>query len=97
MTTVAELNTLAPRECLVALWDADATEVLSAIDSLNPVPMDGKDFLSHCTPCGGDMCGLLLSGIRALYPTVWEAIPDNMGKHAFYAVGTVLELLNIIF
>ena len=97
MKTVAELNTLAPRECLVALWDTDATAVLSAIDSLDPTPMNGNDFLTHCTPCGGDWCGLLLSGIRALYPTVWDAIPDDMGKHAFYAIGTVLELLNITF
>lgn len=97
MTTLAELNTLASKECLIELWGDNAHTVLNVIDTTNAPTISGNEFLDHCTPCGGDMCGLLLSGIRALYPTVWEAIPDDMGKHAFYALGTILELLNITF
>ena len=97
MKTLLELNTLASRECLAELWGTDATKVLSVIDSLDTTPMSGNDFLNHCTPCGGNWCALLLSGIKALYPTVWEAIPDDMGNHAFHAIGTVLELLKITF
>lgn len=97
MTTLAELNTLAAKDCLVNLWGDDAATVFSAIDALTTTPMDGKDFLTHCTACGGNWCALLLSGIKELYPTVWDAIPDEMGDHAFYAIGTVLELLNITF
>ena len=97
MKTLAELNALASRECLVELWGEDATKVLATIDSTTIVPMHGKDFLSHCTTYGGDWCALLLSGIKALYPAVWDAIPEDMGKHSFYALGSVLELLNIVF
>lgn len=97
MIKVAQLNTLAPQECLVALWGDEAHKVLNTIDTTNAPIMSGNDFLSHCTACGGNWCAMLLTGIKALYPEVYDAIPDDMGKHAFYAIGTVLELLNIIF
>ena len=97
MITVAQLNTLTPTECLVALWGDDGHTVLNAINTTNAPTMSGNDFLDNCTTCGGNWCALLLTGIKALYPTVYEAIPDDMGKHAFYAIGTVLELLNINF
>lgn len=97
MIKVAELNTLAPRECISALWGDSAPEVLEVIDTTNAPTMSGNEFLNHCTPCGGNWCALLLTGIKALYPEVYETIPDDMGKHAFYALGTVLELLNINF
>ena len=42
-----------------------------------------KSFLEHCTPCGGNWGGMILSGIRELWPNVWDAIPDDMGCFAF--------------
>ena len=95
--TVAELNTLAPTECLVALWGDNADAVINAILTTNAPTMDGKDFLTHCTACGGNWGAMLLTGIKELYPAVYDAIPDDMGKHSYYAICTVLELLNIIF
>ena len=95
MMTLAELNTLAARECLIDIWGDNATAVLAAIDTVDAVPMSSDEFLNHCTSRGGTQCALLLSGIEELYPAVWEAIPDNMGEYALHALSTVLELLQI--
>lgn len=92
--TVAELNTLTPEDALATLWGND---ILNAIHTTNAPTMTGDDFLSNCTTCGGDWGAMFLTGIKALYPTVYDAIPDDMGKHSFYAICTVLELLNIKF
>ena len=97
MVSLAELNKLAAQDCLIELWQDDAQTVINAIDSVDTPTMVGKDFLTHCTCCGGDWTAMLLTGIKALYPTVYDAIPDDMGKHSFYAIGTVLELLKIYF
>lgn len=93
--TIAELNTLPAREYLQAVWGEHATGVLSAIDSVETTPMSTRYFLDHCTACGGNWGGMLLTGIRELYPTVWEAIPDDMGTFAWNAICTVCELLDI--
>lgn len=52
-----------------------------------------KDFLDLCTACGGNWGGMLLSGVRRLYPDVWDAIPEDMGVHAW---GTICSLLIIL-
>lgn len=95
--TIGELNKLAAKDCLIELWGDNAQAVFTAIDSANAAAMDGKDFLTHCTACGGNWGAMLLTGIKELYPEVYDAIPDDMGKHSFYAIGTVLELLKIYF
>lgn len=97
MTTIAELNKLASVDCLIELWGDNAHTVIDAIHATNAPTMTGDDFLNHCTTCGGDWGAMFLTGIKALYPTVYDAIPDDMGKHSFYAICTVLELLNIKF
>lgn len=93
--TIKELNDLAPREYLSALWGDNATNVLTAIDAADKTPMDMKEFLNHCTACGGNWGGMLLTGIKALYPDVYDAIPDDMGTFAWNAICTVCELLEI--
>lgn len=55
--------------------------------------MSFKDFLDQCTACGGNWGGMLLSGVRRLYPDVWDAIPEDMGVHAW---GTICSLLIIL-
>lgn len=80
---------------LVENWGDSGKRVIEAAAAA--VPFDGsfKDFLSHCTPCGGNWGGMLLSGIRKLYPKVYLAIPDDMGVHAFYCICSVLLLCNV--
>ena len=90
--TIGELNKLSDRECIVALWGNDVLEV---IDSQTTTPMTMKQFLTHCTACGGNWGGMLLTGIQELYPAVYDAIPDNMGHFAWLAICTTTRLLNI--
>lgn len=93
--TYDELATLPGREYLKAVWENDGIKVLEAIDSVTTTPMTMKEFLNHCTLCGGNWGGMLLSGINKLYPTVWAAIPDDMGVFAWNAICTVCTLLDI--
>ena len=36
-----------------------------------------KDFLSHCEARGGDWTGMIGSGIKALWPDDYAALPDT--------------------
>lgn len=89
-----ELADLSASDTLVACWKERGIAIVEYIDTLNDFrikPM--KDFLAHCTPCGGDWGAMLLTGIKELYPTIWELIPDNMGVDAFVILSDLLELL----
>ena len=90
-----DLNTLSERDFLAAVWKDDGAKVLAEIDATTTTPMTIKEFLDHCTLCGGNWGGMLLTGIRKLYPAVWEAIPDDMGIYAWNAICTVCTLLDI--
>lgn len=83
------------REFIVKMWKGDGENVLKAIDGQDTKPMPFTDFLSHCTACGGNIGGMLLLGIKELYPGVYDAIPDKMGRKAFECICTVLELLQV--
>lgn len=80
------------REYLASLWGSD---ILAIIDKQETTPMTMNDFLDHCTACGGNWGGMLLTGIHELWPEVWEAIPDNMGVFAWNGICTTLALLNV--
>ena len=89
------LDQLTGEEFIVANWKEDGLKVLEIIAQQNTTPMTQKEFLNHCTACGGDWGAMLLTGIKALYPVVYDAIPDNMGHFAFRCICEVLELLQI--
>ena len=82
-------------EFIVAVWREDGIKVLDAIATQHTIPMDMGQFMFHCTTCGGDWNTMLLSGIEALYPEVYEAIPDDMGHFAWRCICSMLELLDI--
>jgi hypothetical protein len=90
--TIAELKALTDREFLAYNW---GDNILTVIDRQNTVQMTMKEFLSHCTACGGNWGGMLLTGIKKLYPAVWEAIPDNMGSFAWACLCNTLKLLGV--
>ena len=90
-----DLTNLTDREYLEAVWGEDGTKVLAEIDAITTTPMTAKEFLEHCTACGGNWGGMLLTGIRELYPNVWNAIPDDMGIYAWNAICSLCTLLNI--
>ena len=80
---------------IIKHWSEQGKLVISACDNANAQPMTIKKFLDHCFCCGGDWGAMLLTGIKALYPEVYDAIPDNMGSLAWACLSATLELLNI--
>ena len=86
------IEQLSARDFVAECWGAD---VLAVIDHQHTTPMTQSDFLDHCYACGGDWGAMLLTGIKALYPEVYDAIPDNMGHFAFRCICETLELLQV--
>ena len=91
----AEIRDLTPAETLCALWGVDGYAIVKYVDTIDAPAMTYDEFIRHCTACGGNWGGMLLTGIRELYPTIWEMIPDNMGIFAWTAICETLALLNI--
>ena len=90
--TISELKDMSSREFLSAMW---GDEILSVIDATVKIPMPCKEFLTHCTACGGNWGAMLLTGINELYPDVYNAIPDDMGTFAWRCICEVMVLLDI--
>lgn len=95
--TIDELTKLTPDEYVVACWHEAGLAIVNLIDEKysNNTFMEFDDFLNHCVACGGNWGGMLLSGIKELFPDVWELIPDDMGMFAFSVICDTLRLLNI--
>ena len=89
------IEELSGDEVIAALWKDAGVEVLRVIERQDTIPMPMAEFLNHCVACGGNWGGMLLSGVRELYPEVYAAIPDDMGHFAFRCICEVLELLQI--
>lgn len=90
--TISELKNLSDRDFISALWGND---ILTVIDRQTKVNMTCDEFLTHCTACGGNWGGMLLTGLKELFPEVWDAIPDEMGMFAWQCICTTLFLLGI--
>ena len=73
------------------------TEIITTACLTNKTIMTFKEFLTHCTACGGNWGGMLLTGIHELYPEVWDAIPNNMGWNPFSTICALLILLGVDF
>lgn len=89
---VQELSALSERDFIAHIW---GNTVLTVIDSQTTNPMTMEEFLNHCTACGGNWGGMLLTGLKELYPEVYNAIPDDMGMFAWRGICDTLALLNI--
>lgn len=82
------------KDFLIDCWGANAISVIqTAKTEQQEISFD--EFLKSCYACGGDWGQLLLTGIRALFPETYEAIPDNMGLYAFAALCNVLTLCGV--
>lgn len=69
--------------------------VLAMTCLVKKTPMTFGQFLDHCTVCGGNWSGMLLTGIRRLWPEVWDVIPDNMGRNSYITLCNLLILLGV--
>ena len=90
--TIEQIETMSASEFVGMYW---GNNVLEAIQKQNTTPMSMEEFLNHCTACGGNWGAMLLTGIKALYPDVYDAIPDDMGHFAWRCICETLELLQI--
>ena len=91
--TAAELRDMPDRDFISVIW---GEAVIQAVDAQDTTPMTIQDFLSHCTACGGNWGGMLLTGMRELFPAVYDAIPDNMGVFAWNGICATLNLLGVV-
>ena len=80
---------------IVRYWGEAGEQVINACKSCTTAHMSFDEFLTHCTACGGNWGGMLLTGVRELYPDVWDSIPDDMGCFAWHCILSVLELLGV--
>lgn len=80
---------------LVDQWGKQGERVIEECAKVHPFNNGSGTFLNHCTTCGGNWGGMLLTGLKKLYPTVWEAIPDDMGCFAWHCLCSVLILCGV--
>ena len=73
-------------------WNEDVITECAKYESLN---MDFEEFLNHCTACGGNWTGMLLSGLKVLRPSIWDIIPDNMGIQPWDCICSTLILCGV--
>lgn len=97
--TAREINILLEENnfsgVILGMWGEQGMAVLEEIKESEPFTDGLNAFWSHCTMCGGNWGGMILSGIQELYPNVYKEIPENMGCFAFTGLTCVLNLLGI--
>lgn len=82
-------------EAIMTVKEAWGDDILAIAALTNKRKMTFDEFLTHCTPCGGNWGGMLLTGIKKLYPEVWDIIPENMGINAWNTICNLLILLGV--
>lgn len=83
------------QNCLVENWGEDGKAVIVACLHEKPFNDTFTKFLKYCTACGGNWGGMILTGIRDLYPRVYDAIPNDMGMFAMTCICNTLVLLGV--
>lgn len=96
MTNLELYNTIEEaKRTLVENWGDQGKEVVALCFKARKFDGDTKAWLKFCAACGGNWGGMFLSGVRSLYPEVWDAIPEDMGVFAFGNILNVLILLGV--
>lgn len=83
------------QDTLTKCWEESGEKVIAECAKVNPFNGTSSEFLKHCTACGGNWGGMLLTGVRELWPEVWNAIPDDMGCFAWACICSVLVLCGV--
>ena len=87
------------KNSIIESWGDNGIAVIAASEKENKA-MTFDEFLKSCTACGGNWGGLLLSGIKELFPETYEAIPEHMassGEKAFALLIDTLMLCGVQF
>lgn len=84
------------QEKLVQHWGEDGKRVIEKCHKVNPYNKLFEVFIrEECSCCGGDWGAMILTGIRRLYPDVYDAIPNHMGMYAFILLCYICLLCGI--
>jgi hypothetical protein len=83
------------QDILVEYWGNDGEKVIEECARTNPFKGSVETFLDHCIYCGSNWNGMFLSGIKALFPSVYNIIPNNMGENAFYCICAIMLLCGV--
>lgn len=75
-------------------WGETADVVIAECAKVN-FGGNSSEFLDHCTACGGNWGGMLLSGIKALYPAVYAALPEKLGTNGNKAFENIIYVLQL--
>ncbi len=93
MTTYEDI--IEAQKCLVENWGEAGEKVIACALRERPFNASFDKFLSVCDACGGNWGGMILTGIKGLFPLVYEAIPFDMGPRAFTCLCNVLVLCGV--
>lgn len=80
---------------VVECWGDAGKRVVEEAAKVSPFNGNVSKWLDNCTAMGGNWGGMFLSGVRKLYPTVWDVIPNDMGIRAFEAILSTLILCGV--
>lgn len=80
---------------IVKNWGEQGKKVIEECAKVTPFNDSFEAFLSHCTACGGDWGGMILTGVKYHWEKVWDAIPNEMGAFAFPCLCAVLTLCGV--
>ena len=83
------------REYLIEEWGEAGERVLAEVDKIDKVEMTFDDFLGYCFARGGNWSAMFLSGIKKLWPQIWDAIPENMGHHFWVCLSVLIKLCGV--
>ncbi len=95
--TVEEMSNLSNDDFIRYCWKEPGENVIREIKNSPKYNGSFNSFLDNCYACGGNWGGMLLTGIKKLYPNVYDAIPDDMGTFAWKCIVSVLYLLGVDF
>lgn len=88
-------NIIEAQNFLIQQWGEDGKRVVAACVRERPFNNTFRVFLDICPACGGNWGGMLLHGIKEMWPAVYRAIPENMGHQAWACLCYVLALLDV--
>ena len=83
------------QDFLVTNWGEQGKKVIEICFRSVPFNDSFEKFLKECTACGGNWGGMLLTGIRKLWPQVYANIPDDMGVFAWACICYTLLLCGV--
>ena len=82
-------------DTIIENWEESGKNVIIECSKITPFNDTLDNFLNYCTCCGGNWGGMLLTGVKKLWPNVYDSIPNDMGVSAWSCICSVLILCSV--